>query len=668
VDRSQHALSALDELGQIQYEIRLSRSLSDLRRYFDRVQKVRRTYADDFDVQLLAADVQDAIIERARSLREQSGTAYLDDEPIESNSISGLDPEKTLRSHAVAEIPPEVPRLDRKNWQRAIYLALLFTVLICAVFFYLIQTARRINLPESLPGALPAASQQNGRTAAENTLGAAGPEISTKPTLRLYTDLVPGTVSLDNGPPQDLKDGELVLDNLQPGRHNVRVTGQNGSAGFDFDVSQKAAPQIIGTPTAVNAMAVLVSAQDGKGRLYTNAPNAALLIDGKPAGDVGPDGLALDDLGKADHDLQVTRDRDRQRFVLTYTPAPALTAYVKSDPNIGTVVVMTGRDGVNVFINDKPYRRLTAQGQIRIPLKVGEYTIRVHKDGFTDPPPQTAEVRKAEETEVAFRLDPVPQFGSLQVRGAAPGTAIYIDKQLAGTADENGNVSLTNVKVGEHIVELHQNNAVPKRLLRTFSANAPVVLSGPDVQLDQPATAKTNNPVAAPPSPAPAAEPPPETTPQTGAIPADTEQIRKGGGFVPYSTPKVAGRYSFRAHGRLGGFLKHGKLQWYAGYHDTENYILFTVDGKHATVREIQGGKSTEISRIPFSADSGEWIQVEMSVKPTDISARIRNLDGTWSNLGSVTTPGRDFTQDKVGFYIPGNEEVAVSNFKFASH
>lgn len=660
MDRSQQALSALDELGQIQYEIRLSRSLSDLRRYFDRVQKVRRTHLDDFDVQLLAADVQDDIIERARSLREESNTSYLEEEPIEAGPISELDTGKTSRSHSAAEIPPEVPRLDRKNWQRAIYLALLFTILICAAFFYLIQTARRINLPEATSSASPAASQ-NGKPVAE-TASAAAPAIPTKPTLRLYTDLVPGTVSVDGGTPRNLTDGELVLDNLQPGRHTVNVAGQNGSASFDFNVTDQAAPQISAAPTAVNAMAVLVSAQDGKGRLYTNAPQASLLLDGKPVGDVGPDGLALDDLGKTDHDLQVARDRDRQRFVLTYTPAPALTAYVKSDPNVGTVVVMASRDGTSVFIDDKPYRRMTAQGQVRIPLKAGQYTIRVHKDGFIDPPPQKAEVKKAEETALAFRLESVPQFGLLQVRGAAPGTSVYIDKQLAGIADENGNLILANVKTGEHTVELHQNNAVPKVLLRAFSTKTPVVLSGSDVQLDKlPALA---NPVVTPPPVHEAAPVAQETT----AVPSEAEQTHKGGGFVPYSTPKVAGRYSFRAHGRLGGFLKHAKLQWYAGYHDTDNYVLFTLDGKHATVREILDGKSKEVNRISFSADSHEWIQVQASVRPGGISARIKSADGTWTDLGSVASPGRDFTQDKVGFYIPGNDEITVSDFKFSNH
>ncbi len=661
MDRSRQTLSALDELGQIQYEVRLSRSLSDLRRYFDRVQKLRRTYVDDFDVQLLAADVQEAVIERARLLREQSAAVYLEEEDAEDSGLPPLAPPKRAELHEAAEIPPEVPRLDGKSWRRAIYLSLLFTVLICAAFFYLIQTARRINLPEAVttsnaenPG------QQSGKPAGPVTPPA--PVIPVKPTLRLYTDLVPGTVSIDNGAPEDLKDGELVLDNLQPGRHTIKVAGRSGNAGFSFDVADKAAPQLVGPPTAVNAMAVLVSAQDGKGRVFTNAESSALSMDGKPVGEVGPEGLALDNLGDTDHDLQVARDRDQQRFVLTYTPAPALTVYVKSDPNTGTVVVMAARDGVNVFINDKPYRRATSQGQIRIPLKVGEYTIRVHKDGFVDPPPQTAEVKKAEETAVEFSLEPVPQFGTLEVRGAEPGTAIYVDKQLAATIGSDGIANVPNIKIGEHTIEVHQQDAVSKKLLRIFTTGAPVVLSGADVQLEKIAANKS----AAPPEPEPT---PPVTAPAAPApVQVQGEQVHKGGGFVHYSTPKSAGRYSFQMYGHLGGFLKHAKLQWYAGYYDTDNYVLFTIDGKHASVRRIQGGKSIEVNRIPFDANSDQWIQVDMSVRPNGVSARIKSLDGTWSDLGSVASTGRDFTQDKVGFYIPGNDEVAISKFRFSGH
>ncbi len=645
MDRSQHTYSSVDELRQIQFDARASTSLEDLRKYFERVQNVRRSHVEDFDTQLAVAEVQEEIIERARLLGEPP-------RPRLESEIAGSD---------AAEIPPEVPRVDTKTWQRATYLAIFFTLIVCAAFFYLIQTARKLNIaPAEIAGQQSQQSGSGKNLPTENTSGVA---VSTNPTLRLYTDLVPGTMSIDGLEPQDLKDGELVLDNLQPGRHSITVTGHSGNAAFSFDVDEKSAPRVVGLPSASNVMAVLVSEQDGQGRLITNAEHSEVLLDGKPAGEVGTDGLSLDHLGKTDHDLQVTQDKDRQRFVLTYTPAPALTVYVKSDPNAGTVVVMTSQDGVDVYINDQPYRRKTDRGQLRIPLKVGEYTIRVHKAGFIDPPSEDVDVKKAEETPLQFRLEPVPDIASLQIKGALPGTMVYIDKDFSAVIGADGNANISNVKPGDHIIELRRDQALSKKFQRTFHTGDVVMLSGPDVTLDK-VVVDNSSP---PPPPAPA--PPPASTSATPnySMQMDGAQTRKGGGFVHYHVPKVAGHYTFSAQGHIGGFLKHSKLQWYAGYRDAENYVLFTLDGKHAIVREVRDGKSIEVSRTPFNLDSNQWVQADLSVKPNSINARVKTPDGAWNEVGSVTSPGRDFTQDKVGFYIPGSDEVSVSNFQFSN-
>ncbi len=100
---------------------------------------------------------------------------------------------------------------------------------------------------------------------------------------------------------------------------------------------------------------------------------------------------------------------------------------------------------------------------------------------------------------------------------------------------------------------------------------------------------------------------------------------------------------------------------------NSENYVLFTVDGKHAIVREIRDGKPVEVNRIPFSIDSNQWVQVELSVKPDSIDAKVRTPDAPWNDVGAVTSDGRDFTQGKVGFYVPGNDEIAVANFRFTN-
>jgi len=652
VDRSQHTYTALDELRQIQAEARQSISLDHLRRCFERVQTIRRAYPDDFETQLLIAEVQDEIIDRARGRREPPASVLMDDAPPRR------DPEVEPPSDA-AEISPDVPQVDAKTWQRATYIGLFFAILLFATFIYLVQAARKLNFPPAANTPQQTAEQPNtgSKPPVENAANAPAPP--TTPTLRLYTDLVPGTVTIDDGQPQDLKDGELVLDNLQPGQHSIKVVGRNGNAAFTFDVAEKAAPRIVSIPSASNAMAVLVSGEEGKAHLVTNADNSEVSLDGKPAGQVGPDGLTLADLGKIDHDLQVTQGKDRQRFVLTYTPAPALTVYVKSDPNAGTVVVSAGQDGADVYIDDALYRRKTDRGQVRIPLKVGDYTIRVHKVGFIDPPPKSVTVKKAEETAVDFRLDPVPQIATLQIKGALQGTMVYIDKDLAAVIGADGNANVSTVKPGDHSIELRREQALPKRFQRSFRTGDVVVLSGPDVTLDK---AITEN------KPPPANPTPENTAPQNYAMELEGSQVRKGGGFVAYHVPRVAGHYSFAAQGHIGGFLKHSKLQWYAGYQDSENYILFAVDGKHATIHEVHNGKSIEIARMPFNAESNEWVQVDLSVRPDAIGVRLKTPDTGWNDLGSVASPGRDFTQDKVGFYIPGSDEIAVSNFRFSNH
>ncbi|HLH04901.1 MAG TPA: PEGA domain-containing protein [Bryobacteraceae bacterium] len=657
MDRFGYSATSLDELKQIQNEVSAAHSLRHLRGYFDRVQELKRIHSGNFDVQLLVAETQDAIIERARDLRSRGGLAHAEDDFFEEPShAAGAAP-------AYEDVPPiraerAVSEEPRRNWRLATLLALALTGVICIVFFFLIQWARRTNFPNENTPAPKTAQPAGGAAQTAKSPGPATP-VSTSPTVRLYTDLIPGTVSIDDGDPQDLKDGELVLDHLEPGQHSIKVNGKSGSAEFGFEVAQGAAPQPVPPLTANNALAVLVSTQDGKGRLLASAPDASIAVDGKPLGTAGANGLELSALGTTDHDLEVTQDNDKQRFVMTYTPAPALTVYIKSVLSLGTVTVMTHQDGVNVYIQDKLYRRKTDRGQIRIPLKVGTYSIRVHKDGFIDPPAQTADVKKGDEIKLDFNLEPVPTVSSLAISGAMPGTSVYVDGSPLGTINAEGQATLANLKPGEHSIELRAEGYLPKRFVRVFQAGSTVTLVGPDTTLQR----VVSEPKAAPPPP----PPPADTSAPAKPVEIPGEQVRRGPGFVHYNVPRAAGHYSFEAHSKIGGVFRHDKLQWYAGYQDSSNYVLFSVDGRHASVRKVTDGHSEEISRIPFTANSDGWVQVEMTVTPDHISARVRKPGEAWSSIGSVASSGSDFTQGRVGFFLPGNDEVAVANFRFSA-
>lgn len=637
----------LNELERIRAEVQSCRTVEDLRWYFDRLKRLRPEFQDDFEALLAISLLQNDLIEKARDLTQHP--------PSPAASI----PEPV-------EIPADVERLDPKVWQRTLGMAIFFGLLLFAAFFYLIQTARRLNLSPDTASTQVAANVPHSGAPPVSV----APESPGKPVVRLYTDLVPGSVTIDGGPPRDLKDGELELDDLQPGTHSMRVSGEGGSAEFSYDVVDDGPPKMNGKPDAANAMAVLVSSANGKARLLTNGDDADVTLDDSAAGHTTADGLSLDNLGKGDHLLQVGEGKDRQRFIWTYIPAPALTVYVKSDPNAGTVVVLTHEDDAQVFINDALYRRKTADGQIRIPLKVGDYTIRVHKAGFLDPPPQRVTVKKAEEAAALFRMDALPRVATLQVRGALPGTMVYLDGELAASIQSDGFASISNVRPGDHAIELRRDQALPKRFERSFKTGDTVLLSGQDALLEKSLVSNS-------PAPAPAAAGLPEPPAATQTAPAESaqnsmqimgEQIKRGGGFVPYHMPRVAGHYSFAGQVRKsGGFLRRGKFEWYAGFQDTRNYVLFVADGKHVSVHHVVDGRSVEVGRVPLDIDSETWIQVDMAVKPNSITARVRTPDSPWQEVGTVDSNGRDFTQDNVGVYVPGNDEVAVANFRFSN-
>lgn len=662
MDTPRHTSTPLDELRRIDNAVRDAQSIEDLRPLFERLQTLRRTFIDDFDLQLAIGQVQQLIVDRGRLL--------MDDAAAESaESAASLLEEGATRIHRGAPYShPSANRhhdgvepIDARSWKRSIYIGAFFAIVLFAVFFYLIQTARKLNIEpaqETANNAQAAPAGLQGQI--KPTAQPSQPAPPAGPSLRLYTDLVPGSVSVDGGPPQDLQDGQLELDTLKPGAHSVQLNGRSGDASFNFNVQEKTAPKLSGPPSGNNAMVVTVSTQDGRGQLMTNAQDATAIVDNKPAGAVTTTGLALNDLGIIDHNLQIKRAHDEQRFILTYTPAPALTVFVKSDPNTGSLVVVAGENGADVLLNGKPYRRKTERGELRIPsVKVGNYAVQVKKAGFIDPKPQNVQVKKGEEARLEFHLEPTPKFASLQVLGALPGTMILLDNSYATSAGSDGRAVIANVKPGDHTVGLRHDGYDAKQVQRSFKAGETATVDGPDVVLAR---------VATPPPPVPQPVAPEQTNAASPAQPATIPgSLHKGGGFLLVHTPKGPGRYTFTLELRKGGgFLKAKRLQWFVAFQDTKNYVLFQVNGKHFAVRRVENGKSTELQRLPFDADPEDSIGVQISLKPNSVDTRLKSQSGSWQDMGPVTSPGTDFTQGKFGLLISGNDEVGVSAIRFS--
>jgi hypothetical protein len=222
-------------------------------------------------------------------------------------------------------------------------------------------------------------------------------------TVRILTDFPRGQITLDRQPPADLQMGTYTLEKLPPGLHTIKVTGSNGEASFSFDLAQSRQPSISGTVATRNVLAVLVASFAGRARVVTSSGPWKLLVNRQSENDAGPSGVDLKSFPAGPNELEIAQGNQHHSLKQSFGPTPTLTAFLKTDLDTGTLVVATGEDGVRVWVNGKEH--LSQRGPLRI-RAIGPVLVRVSKDGFEDPPLQTAEIRKGSETRLEFRFKP----------------------------------------------------------------------------------------------------------------------------------------------------------------------------------------------------------------------------------------------------------------------
>lgn len=547
-------------------------------------------------------------------------------------------------------------------------------------------------------------------------------------SVRLLTDLDQGKVVLDNQPPVELQQGWLVLDKLAAGAHIVKVTGPNVDASFAFEIAEARLPAVAGPVTVRNMTAVLVASFGKQARVVTNAGPWRLTLNGQPQSNAGPAATDLTGFQPGVNEIVLANGQDQRNMSESFGAAPMLTAFLKSDVNTGTLVVFTGQDDVRVFVNDQEYRRRTLRGQLRIPT-LGKVTVRVAKSGFQDEPPQIADVKKGAEVRVQFAMKVQPQFASLQIQGALAGTEVWVDQKPAGRAGPDGSMTISSMQPGDHAIELRREQHQPKRLQRTFRAGQVVVLAGADVVLAvangtvqiirNPASVTINyrrgdetemheargNQIELAPGSyifsarapgfveattrvqlaagenravdfalarerPPVAPPPPSARGMTefddaGSWKRDGDSwSHKGGGFVPYKLPPK-GVFTFTAQLlKGGGVFRAGQIRWCLQYTDSRNYLLSEVDRKTFWAGTIEKGKRTERIKTPLNLGNQKAFTIQIEVAPGRLVQKMRVGD-EWKVLDTLVDPGRDFTQGKFGFLIQGNDEIAISDFKF---
>ena len=394
--------------------------------------------------------------------------------------------------------------------------------------------------------------------------------------------------------------------------------------------------------------------------------------------------------------------------------------------NVGALLVVAGQDDAKVFLDGKLQPQLTQVGQLRLPnLELKDYIVQVSKSGFQDPPQQKIRIRKGEQARLIFNLQPEsrlglptnlqpqPRLASLTIRGGAPGTTVLVDQTLVGTIQPDGTLSVSTINPGDHTVELRHERFKPRQFKKHFDTGGTISLASADAALEAaPDSALGELKITFAPADAKVAivkgellkmvssGVPLDLAPGTYTLTARTAErftrsstleviagqsktldlslapssmskwddpgawkqerdsfIRKGGDFVLYGVVPASGTFVFSAMPTKGHIL-----QWVFNYSDPKNYVLFQMDENNFYRTVIRNGEKTNEIIVPDKGDKKSFRALLIRVSPTEIVHQIKHGD-SWTVLDRWTQPGANLSQGKFGFYIPGNDEVALSSF-----
>jgi hypothetical protein len=780
-----------DELNRIDAEIRRATDVYTLKPIHERLEELSRLYANDAAMMNAISSLRTNMVAHGQRLMSVSGQQAAPQMPPTGGIPAGSIPTQMMPSSGISAPPqmgqqgprppqsgiqpPQPPTPPKApaaafNWKRAAAVGGVIGLLVAAGGIYTIRNARKqrdvvtnssaikVAVKTNPPGASIRVNGEVKCTSDCNIELAPGPyevqavlpgyetatskidvaaatpgniDLTLQPlplSVRLYTDFTAGKVTFDGAPYGDLQDGQLILDRIAAGKHTIKVTSQANEAQFEFDAQPGRQPVISGPVTAKNTLTILVANAGQQTRIHSSIPTLKVAIDGNPAGDATPTGLDVNNLQPGDREFSVDDGGTKRNLLVSISAQPTLTAYLKLDINAGSLLISTpGEDEVSAFLNDRPARVKSKNGQMRLPgIPVGTYTVRVVKDGYTPDPPQKIVIAKGQEARMEFKLKIVPRLATLRLRGVVTGTQVYLDGNAIGAVPASGAFEFAQVAPGEHVVELRRDRMAPKRNPRQFRAGETVELSGGDVTLSAaggtirlnvtPASAQLTikGPNDAAPRPVTgttlqlsegtyqitAKAPNHADRTQTVIVATgdnktidiplteqktaqkQTQPQRRTGGMADFDDPGTwipeGGWYKRKG----GGVVTYGitptqgtfsfnisriegkRLQWAVDIQDARNYVQFQLEKKNFIRREIINGKDRNEFKVEHKLPDTKNYSIQVEITPTTVKTFI--LDGAeWRTIDAWSTNSRTLTQGKFGLVIPGNDVFGLTNFRF---
>jgi tetratricopeptide (TPR) repeat protein len=343
--------------------------------------------------------------------------------------------------------------------------------------------------------------QERIETATLRYGGAQPPMIITleplSPTVRVSANFREGDVVLDNGKADRMQDGQLVVDRLSPGQHNLRISGREGSASISFDAQYAKLPAF--TNISQQNTDVIASGIFGNRAVVAcSGCSGAVSMDERQIGELKDGAITIDNVGPGTHRVRIGEGRS---LVFSTGKAPGINFVVNSNRNFGALVIEANVNNVNIFIDGKKYSRPTSRGQLSIPEEAKQHTIRVAKEGYrVEPPEIRAQLKKGDQFQARFHL--IQEPARLLVSRQLPGAAVWIDGSIAGAVKPDGSFS-AQLPPGGHRIEFRKEGYTSAMVQRSFEPGGQIILSRAEAPLVANAVAPPIPVIPAPPKPDP---------------------------------------------------------------------------------------------------------------------------------------------------------------------
>jgi serine/threonine protein kinase len=215
-------------------------------------------------------------------------------------------------------------------------------------------------------------------------------------------------------------------------------------------------------------------------------PGAQVFIDGRPAGSLGKDGMALMQVSPGQHWLQlslqdyesystiVTLQRGQSDSVTAEMKAVAAKAPTPPLAAVGNLLVTSNVPGGDILVDGQLKGFTTSGKTASIELNEGSHDVQLQKAGYKDSPEQPVVIHAGQDSPVSFKLqasDAAAPAASYLIIKSRPGAEIRVDGTLSGTVGSNGAFPL-KVDPGQHLVQA----SLPG--YERYSSNVPVKASG----------------------------------------------------------------------------------------------------------------------------------------------------------------------------------------------